>query len=184
MSVVLNSIRHRFSDPSMLDDAIDHDQLMTILEASFNANDHGRLKPWRYKVFKGNARQILANAYVKHEQSVGDSQKITRAGQIPFRAPVVITAIASPIAGTKIPRRDQVFSSVAACQLLTLAAWGAGLACIWRTGVYATSDIVKESLGINETEEIVGFIYLGKRQSEQSKSRTTRAIQDHIEVYE
>lgn len=184
MTNVLKAICDRSSDAKMVDENVSDQELLSILEASLSANDHGGLRPWRYKIYRGKARNVLAEAYVKHELSLNDHQKVERARQLPFRAPVVITAIASPREATKVPRRDQLFSSAAACQLITLAAWSIGLACIWRTGSYATSEIVHQQLGLHELEEIVGFVYIGKRQLANSKPRRAASIQDYIEIYE
>lgn len=184
MMNVLQAIRSRSSDAKMIDENISDRELLSILEASLSANDHGGLRPWRYKIYRGDARNVLAEAYVKHELSLGDHQKVDRARQLPFRAPVVITAIASPSEASKVPRRDQLFSSAAACQLITLAAWSIGLACIWRTGSYATSEIVHQQLGLHEFEEIVGFVYIGKPQLASNKPKKAVSIQDYIEIYE
>jgi len=47
---------------------------------------------------------------------------------------------------------------------LLLAAEAQGYAGIWRTGDAAFDPAVMQVLGLDEDEEIVGFIYIGTRQ--------------------
>jgi nitroreductase len=44
---------------------------------------------------------------------------------------------------------------------MQMAAVAQGFQGIWRTGSYAQSDNFKKLLGINASDEVVGFLYLG-----------------------
>ena len=42
-----------------------------------------------------------------------------------------------------------------------LAAYAHGFGSVWRTGAYAASQVIKLGLGLVESEEIIGFLYVG-----------------------
>jgi|APSaa5957512535_1039671.scaffolds.fasta_scaffold118643_2 nitroreductase len=132
-----------------------------ILHSGMSANDHGNLKPWEFRVFSGNARAKLGQYFKQHEElNAGTLKQIDKADTLPLRAPVII-CISSKLRECNIPAHEQIASGASACQLITLAADMLGYACIWRTGKYATSSSVKQQLGIEQQDQILGFIYLG-----------------------
>lgn len=160
MSSTLNTIFARASNPKYLEGDLAESHLSIIIEAAMTANDHGRLRPWRFIIFKGPGKERLIDAYIEHECAKNStlSQKAKKRQE---KSSAIICVIASP-KECKIPKRDQLFSAAAACQLITLSAYSLGISSIWRTGKYAESDIVKKALKIESYEEIVGFIHLGK----------------------
>lgn len=162
MNETIENIISRCSGPKISDECIDDRVLNEIINSSLNANDHGKLKPWKILVFKGKTREILSNAFVYHEKVVGEGC-CEKAKKLPYRAPAIVAVISSP-KKSKIPIRDQIFSAAGVCQLMTLSAYSLNVSSIWRTGKYAQSSYVKEHLLLTKDEEIIGFIYLGKPQ--------------------
>lgn len=143
-------------------DPIDEHDLRQILTAATTAHDHGRLQPWTLNVYQGEARRILADAFVQHATAnESDQRAIDKAASAPYRAPTVV-CVASRYRDGKIPRHEQTWSAAAACQLLTLSAHLLGHGATWKTGAWATSPQVKKALGIAPEDDIVGFIYLGR----------------------
>ena len=61
----------------------------------------------------------------------------------------------------KVLEIENVAASAAAIQNLLLAAHGMGLGAKWRTGEWARDSMVKEFLGFEASQHIIGFIYLG-----------------------
>ena len=61
----------------------------------------------------------------------------------------------------KVPRQEQYASAACAMMAMQQMAFALGLGAVWRTGVYAESDHMKEALGIALTDDIVGFLYVG-----------------------
>ena len=149
----------RLSEPAPTDE-----QLRTILSAAANAPDHGRLRPWRFLVVRGPARNelgdVLAEALVKRapESTV---QMLEAERKKPERAPVIIVVSAAVQAPHKIPEVEQMVAVGAATQNILLAAHALGFGAFWRTGPPAYDDLVKERLGIPAAERIVAFVYLG-----------------------
>jgi nitroreductase len=63
----------------------------------------------------------------------------------------------------KVPHSEQRLSSGCAAQGILLACEAMGYAGIWRTGDAAFDRNVMSAIGLELTEEITGFLYLGTR---------------------
>ncbi|WP_165848066.1 nitroreductase family protein [Paraburkholderia lacunae] len=167
----MDDIFRRHSCKEFHDIPVTQEALDMILRAATSGNDHGHLRPWEFRLFTGPGRGQLADAFVRHAvANGGDSRQCEKARNAPFRAPLII-CVSTMRRECNIPFRDQIFSAAASCQLITLAVHLVGLAAIWKTGVWATSGIVRESLGIGSDDEIVGFIYIGTRAEPEGAAR-------------
>lgn len=60
-----------------------------------------------------------------------------------------------------MPRWEQLAVAAGAGHLLELALWQAGWGVMWRTGVLADSDEVRAAHGLAETEQLMGWLYVG-----------------------
>jgi nitroreductase len=78
-----------------------------------------------------------------------------------LRAPLIVIVAARVASGVKIPAIEQVLSAGAAAQAMMLAAVALGFNAMWKTGTAAYDDLVKQSLGLEAADAIVGFLYLG-----------------------
>ncbi|CAH9055429.1 Putative NAD(P)H nitroreductase YdjA [Pseudoalteromonas holothuriae] len=138
------------------------EQLEVIKKAALKVPDHGGLTPWQFIVVHEQARDKLGEIY--HQAAVEEQQgerTISRAKSLPQRAPMIIIAISPYKEHPKVPRIEQIQS--AACSVLAMqqAAFAQRLSGVWRTGYYAQSPKVKSLLGLNEQDEIIGYLYLG-----------------------
>jgi len=139
-----------------------HEQLAVILKAGARVPDHGKLFPWRFIVFEGEARtrfgQMLGeilDAEGERERQIDEERKRF------LRAPVVVGVISAAREQIKIPVWEQELSSGAVCQNLLIAAHASGFVANWITEWYAYHPKVKERLGLKPGERIAGFIYIG-----------------------
>ncbi|RTE64951.1 nitroreductase [Amphritea opalescens] len=138
-------------------------QLDNMYRAAVRAPDHGAIQPWRFLNIAGDARQKLGELYLRAmaaDQSLSPEQQ-TKFKNMPLRAPLIIVAIASTKDHPKVPRSEQVIAASCAVQNMLLAAHAQGLGAIWRTGELAYHPVVMEGLGLQEGEEIVGYLYVG-----------------------
>jgi nitroreductase len=134
-----------------------------IIKAGTRAPDHGRLRPWRFVVLEGDARQKLGRAMAeilrKQLPEATQSQLDAQAAK-PLRAPTII-AVAAKISKAKIPEIEQIGAVAAAFQNMFLAAHALGYGAMWKTGAAAYAADVKELFGLAPEDHIVGFLYLG-----------------------
>ncbi|MGH9281854.1 MAG: nitroreductase family protein [Acidimicrobiales bacterium] len=144
------------------------DDLIAILEAAAAAPDHGELRPFRFVVLDGQAKdafgQVLAGAYLARCETAGATptqgqldKERTKLG----RAPVVVVVAAARQDSDTIPWHEQRDAAVAAAQNGLLAATALGYGSMWRTGDPARDPRVKAALGLGEDDDVVGFLYLG-----------------------
>lgn len=142
-------------------------QLDAILRAGHRVPDHGKIGPWRFIVFKGEARAkfgpTLREAYALEKPEATDAQLDEEAKRFE-RAPVVVAVIASPmVEHPKVPVLEQLLSVGAACQNMLVAADSFGLAGQWLTEWTATSEHIRAALGCEMDDQIAGFLYFGGR---------------------
>ncbi len=153
----------RLTEPAPADD-----DLRTILRAAAAAPDHGELRPWRFVVLRGAAKdafgQVLADAYARRCRDAGSEPvpaKLDKERTKLGRAPVVLVIGAVRSDDPKIPWADQVGAAYAAAENALLAATACGFGSMWRTGEPAFDPDVKRALGLSTSDAIVGFLYLG-----------------------
>ena len=153
----------RLTEPAPSDD-----DLQTMLRAAAAAPDHGELRPWRFVVLRGAAKdafgEVLADAYLRRVERAGAEPvpaKLEKERTKLGRAPVVVIVGAVHRHDEKIPWDDQLGAAYAAAQNLLLAATALGYGSMWRTGDPAHDEVVKRAIGLDEHDAIVAFVYLG-----------------------
>ncbi len=138
--------------------------LSSMLRAAARAPDHGRLRPWRFIVIDGGARNalgdVLAEALRKREPDLPEAA-IDKERRKPLRAPLIIVVAARLREHKSVPGLEQIIAAGAAAQNILVAAHALGFGGFWRTGNAAYDDAVKLALGLTAGDAIVGFLYLG-----------------------
>ena len=138
-------------------------ELALILKAAARVPDHGKLFPWRFIVFEGEARarmgEILIAALDDSERA--SPERVEQERNRFLRAPTVVAVISRVREMIAIPVWEQQLSAGAVCQTLLLAAHSLGYVGNWLTEWCAYRPAVKDELGLSSGERIAGFIYLG-----------------------
>ena len=137
----------------------------TMLTVASRVPDHGKLAPWRFIVFEGEARRAagaaIAAAFAaryptaKPEQLEAEGMRLTR-------APLVIAVVSRAAPHVKIPEWEQILSAGAAAMNLVLAAHALGFGASWITEWYAYDRSVLDALGLKAHERIAGFVHIGR----------------------
>jgi nitroreductase len=140
-------------------------EIETLLTVASRVPDHGKLTPWRFIIFEGDARLAAGDAIVrafkvkypdaKPEQADAERQRLAR-------APLVIAVISRAGPHVKIPEWEQVLSAGAAAMNLVLAAHALGYGASWITEWYAYDRGVLDALGLAPNERIAGFVHIGR----------------------
>jgi nitroreductase len=140
-------------------------EIDTILTIGARVPDHGKLAPWRFIVFEGDARaragDVIAAALSrsKPEASAAD---LDGARNSLMEAPLVIAVVSSIKPHPKVPPWEQELSAGASCMNLVTAATALGFGANWLTGWYSYDRAVLDGLGLGAHEKIAGFIHIGK----------------------
>ncbi|MFA6267828.1 MAG: nitroreductase [Pseudolabrys sp.] len=137
----------------------------TLLTIASRVPDHGKLAPWRFIVFSGDARLAAG-------EKIADVFRVLRADatpdQIEFerrrlaRAPLVIAVVSRAAPHVKVPEWEQQMSAGACCMNLLTAAHAMGYVASWLTEWFAFDRAAMAALGLNDSERIAGFVYIGK----------------------
>lgn len=160
----IEALTTRASPPGLSDPAPDASALDDMLRAAARAPDHGRLRPWRFIIVEGAAREalgnVLADALRAREPGVAEAALAKERGK-PLRAPLIVVVAAKLREHRGVPGVEQIVAAGAAAQNMLVAAHALGYGAFWRTGAAAYDERVKRALGLSPEDAIVGFLYLG-----------------------
>ncbi len=160
----LESLLSRVSCPVLGDPAPEGVMLDRILTAAMSAPDHGRLRPWRFLLVRGAARErlgdVFAHAFNRREPGAPEPL-VQKERKKPLRAPLIVVAVAQRREAAKVPELEQIVATGAAAENLLLATHALGFGGMWKTGWPAYDAEVKAALGLSPSDNIVGFLYLG-----------------------
>jgi nitroreductase len=160
----IDALVTRRSAVTLTEPAPDEGALQLIFASAARAPDHGRLRPWRFIVVRGEARlrfgELLAGHLVR-AQPATSAESLQRERDKALRAPLILVVAAHVNAAVKIPPIEQTLAAGAAAGNIMLACVALGYNAMWKTGGAAYDDSVKRSLGLEPTDAIVGFLYVG-----------------------
>lgn len=160
----LDALNTRTTPKLMGEPGPDDATLAKMLTAAVAAPDHGRLRPARFLLVRGQARErlgeLLAESLRRREPGVSP-EAAERDRVKPLRSPLIIIVAAKVVDHPKIPKIEQILSAGTAAQNLQLAAHALGFAAKWSTGPAAYDAEVKKGLGLTAEDSIIGFMYVG-----------------------
>lgn len=139
-------------------------EIETLLTVASRVPDHGKLAPWRFIVFEGDARlnagETIAKIFAeKNPQATTDQIEFERNRLA--RAPLVVAVVSRVMPHVKIPEWEQQLSSGASAMSLVIAAHALGYAASWLTEWYAYDRAVLHALGLAPNERIAAFVHIG-----------------------
>lgn len=179
----LKFLLNRASALSLSDPGPTQEQIELMLRAAVTAADHGRIRPWRFIVMRGDGRKRLGALMAEAERAQNENASneiLEKKRAKALRAPVVIAVLCKPDADHKVPVIEQQYAVAAACQQLMLAAKAVGFGASWKTGAVAYDPAVRAGFGLGGDDSIIGFIYIG---AESQTSPLPRATPDAVAQY-
>jgi len=179
---IMNILHERVSTPRLLDPAPQGQVLQNILSSALRAPDHKVLRPARYLIIEGEARHKLGEIFVRAtENKLGElsNAKIQKCRNMPLRAPMVLVAISKNITHPKVPFFEQEQTVAVGLGYILLALQAQGFGGIWRTGDMAVDELVRQELGLERHESLVGFLYIGTPEGEPKRIASAK-FDDHF----
>jgi nitroreductase len=157
-------------------------ELETILTIGARVPDHGKLAPWRFIVFEGEARAragaVIAAVFAKkHPGAPAGEIEIEKRRMM--EAPLVIAVVSFIKPHPKVPAWEQELSAGASCMNIVSAATALGYGANWLTGWFAFDRDVLDGLGLKPDEKLAGFIHIGKV-SQPNEDRPRPALADIV----
>ena len=140
-------------------------EIETLLTIASRVPDHGKLTPWRYIVFAGDARlaagEAIATAFRANRPDATPDQIDFERNRL-ARAPLVIAVVSRAAPHAKIPEWEQQMSAGASTMNLVWAANALGYAASWLTEWYAYDRAVLDAFGLAANERIAGYVHIGR----------------------
>jgi nitroreductase len=140
-------------------------EIDTMLAIASRVPDHGKLAPWRFIVFEGDARltagAAIAAAFTA-DRADATPEQIEFERKRLARAPLVIAVVSRAGPHVKIPEWEQQLSAGASAMSLVFAAHAMGFAASWITEWYAYDRRVLDKLGVAPNERVAGFVHIGR----------------------
>jgi nitroreductase len=163
-NAVLDGLINRNSTPPRLFDGrvpprVD---INRMLDAAMSAPDHGFVRPWRFHIVEGDARDKLGSLFADallERDAFAPTAAIEKEKGRPLRAPTIVTVCAKvdPSRAPKVPVIEQIVAAAAAMEHLVLAAQAMGYGAIVLTGRNAHAPMVRKAFD----DELLGFVYIG-----------------------
>jgi nitroreductase len=140
-------------------------EIETLLKIASRVPDHGKLAPWRFILFEGEARaaagEAIASAFSANRPDATPDQIDFERKRL-ARAPLVIAVVSRAGPHVKIPEWEQQLSAGASAMSLVIAAHAMGYAASWITEWYAYDRHVLDALGLAANERMAGFVHIGR----------------------
>lgn len=161
---LFEAIHNRQTQGKVKPDPLPRETIEKLLDAAVQAPNHHKVRPWRFVVLTGEARNRLGDVMAASQSDQKPDlpqEAFDKTRAIPLQAPVVIAVGVDKPVEEKVLEIENISAVSASCQNLLLAAHASGLASKWRTGVWARDAKVKELLGFEADQHIIGFMYIG-----------------------
>jgi nitroreductase len=147
-------------------------ELDTILTIGARVPDHGKLAPWRFIVFEGDARlragDVIAKVFAKKNPGATDIEVEKRRLT---DAPLVIGVVSFTKPHPKVPPWEQELSAGASAMNIVTAATALGYGANWLTGWFAVDRDVLDGFGLKPDERLAGFIHIGTAKPAEDRPR-------------
>jgi nitroreductase len=157
-------------------------ELETILTIGARVPDHGKLTPWRFIVFEGDARvragEIIAGVFARKNPNAAPADIEIEKRRL-TDAPLVIGVVSFTRPHPKVPPWEQELSAGASAMNIVTAATALGYGACWLTGWFAFDRDVLDRLGLKGDEKLAGFIHIGTP-SKPSEDRPRPALGDIV----
>lgn len=161
---IFDAIYGRLSVGKVKPDEVSKETIQKLLSAAVQAPNHYKVRPWRFAVLTGDARErlgeVMANS-LKNEHPEYPPAAFDKERNKPMRSPVLIAVGVDKPIEDKVIEVENICAAAAAVENLLLAAHAEGLGAKWRTGSPAEDPAVKQFLGFEPDQHLIGFIYIG-----------------------
>ena len=158
----LNNILNRVSARELSIPHPTKDEMDLVYKAALRAPDHAWLRPSSFIEVSGDGLKKLSSIFFKFGESINASDEIKeKYKNAPYRAPMIVILINSYKEHPKVPAIEQKLSTATAAQNIMLALNAMEYSCIWRTGKMAFNKVIQKELGLENNQEILGYLYIG-----------------------
>ena len=167
----LKNILNRVSARKLSEPHPSAEEMKIVYKAALRAPDHAWLRTSSFIEVKDKGLKKLSDIFFDFGKTISDlsDDVLNKYKNAPFRAPMIVILVNTYKEHPKVPAIEQKLSTAAAAQNIMLALNAMNYSCIWRTGKMAFNEMISRELGLNENQEILGYLYIGTETGEKKK---------------
>ncbi|MFT4644328.1 MAG: nitroreductase [Planctomycetota bacterium] len=136
-----------------------------MLECANWAPTHRLTEPWRFIVFSEDAKNQFGKDHAEMYKEVKldnfEQKKYDKLMTIADKSSHVIAIIMQRDAEERVKEIEEIAAVACAVQNMMLVATEKGIANIWSSGGLTYHSKMKDYLGFEEKDKVMGFLYLG-----------------------
>ncbi|NTB95504.1 hypothetical protein G6M84_03150 [Agrobacterium tumefaciens] len=173
--------------PALLHSPAPTDQeLLEILTLASRVPDHGNLVPWRFILVRDDQSHALLEKFLhahasEHKDEPSQSAMAARLRAWMIGPPATVFLVWHPTDEAPFPELDQLFCVGAVATTFLHAVHMKGFGSIWLTGWPCTSERVKQIMGLDPHERLIGLFPLGtpeRRPAERARPNTSDLLSE------
>ena len=156
-------------------------QLLTLADW---APTHAHTEPWRFVVFANNAVQQFCRDHAemyKHNTQKFETAKYEKLLHNADKASHLIAVYMKRGSNPKITFMEEVCATAAAVQNILLGASSLHIAALWSTGGLTYHTAMKHYFGLQDEDQMIGFLYLGYSDIAPKEGHRIVPLKDKIE---
>lgn len=179
----LDFLLSRQSYGELVEPAPSDAEIERIFDAALRAPDHGRLRPWRFLLIRGDARLALVELMVESIKRRGGATPeaaIQKTRERFSTMPLIVAAGVKVKTEGSIPEVEQILSAGAATMNVLNAAHTLGYGAKWVTPGPVYDRTFNEQLGFTWPDRLVGLLYIGTKPAKPMPAPTRPARADHV----
>lgn len=140
--------------------------IQALLELADWAPTHGRTEPWRFIVFGNDELKKFCHLHAELYKEHTPDDKFTTAKyqgiiQNGEKCSHLIAVFMKRQPTQKIPLIEEIAATSAAIEHILLGAQALGIAALWSTGGMTYHDSMKNALGLDAEDQMMGLLFLG-----------------------
>jgi len=153
------------------EDAVPVEIIQQALEAANWAPSNGDTEPWRFKVYTGDSRIALGEAFAEAYKAVseedGDFRPETyeankeRALSAPAWISIGMTPGVRPDGSLAMPENEEMMAVACAVQNMHLILAAHGLLGMWHSKTVSTHPVTAKFVGLEAPSKLLGMFWLG-----------------------
>lgn len=169
MNDVLNTLLSRASNKLLVAPGPSDQELDWIMQAAMRAPDHGAIRPWRFKLIRGEMIPKFAQFAVDKRQSSDrpmTEQKARASLAWLSNVPLIIAVGSCLNHDNRIPEKETVLATGCAVMNILNAAHSLGYGAFWSTGVATYIDEFQQAMGFDALDyDYLGMVVIGTHMS-------------------
>lgn len=172
--------------PMFSGEPVPEDLIRRMLENAHWAPSHKRTEPWRFHVYRGEAKQRLADLLAQAYTNITPAEQFSETARDKprsnvLRADTVIVIVMQRDPKESVPEWEEIAAMGAAVQNLWLSASAYGLAGYW--GTPGTVGELGRLLDLPEGQRCLGLFLLGRPAAE-PPAGTRGPLEDKVSWHE